>query len=88
MGGPIDYDEARLAEVLSPEYFVRVRTTPGGPAPVETARAIAASRERLAVDEDWMRDGGGEAAARRGVAERAAVLELSDSRRAQPQLRS
>ena len=32
-----------------------MRTTPGGPAPVETARAIAASRERLAVDEDWMK---------------------------------
>ncbi len=55
VGRPIEYDETRLAEVLSPEYFVRVRTTPGGPAPVETARAIAASRERLAVDEEWMR---------------------------------
>jgi argininosuccinate lyase len=54
VGRAIDYDETRLAEVLSPEYFVRVRTTPGGPAPVETARAIAASRERLAVDEGWM----------------------------------
>ena len=55
VGRPIVYDEARLTEVLSPEYFVRVRTTPGGPAPVETSRAIAASRERLAVDEVWMR---------------------------------
>jgi len=54
VGRPIVYDEARLAEVLSPEYFVRVRTTPGGPAPVETARAIAASHDRLATDQEWI----------------------------------
>ena len=39
VGRPIEYDEVRLAEILSPEYFVRVRTTPGGPAPVETSRS-------------------------------------------------
>ena len=55
VGRPIVYDEARLNEVLSPEYFVRVRTTPGGPAPAETSRAIATSRERLAADEEKMR---------------------------------
>jgi argininosuccinate lyase len=54
VGRPIEYDESRLAEVLSPEYFVRVRTTLGGPAPGETARAIAASRERLAADTEWI----------------------------------
>jgi argininosuccinate lyase len=54
VGRPIAFDDARLAEVLSPEYFVRVRTTPGGPAPAETARAIAESRERLVRDEEWM----------------------------------
>jgi argininosuccinate lyase len=54
-GRPIVYDEARLTEVLSPEYFVKVRTTPGGPAPAETFRAIAVSREQLAADEAWMR---------------------------------
>ena len=37
------------------EYFVRVRTTPGGPAPVETSKRSRASRERLAADEEWMR---------------------------------
>jgi argininosuccinate lyase len=56
VGRPIVYDDDRLAEVLSPEYFVKVRTTPGGPAPAETSRAIAASRERLAVDENKMRN--------------------------------
>ena len=55
VGRPIVYDEARLTEVLSPEYFVKVRTTPGGPAPAETSRAIAASRERLTADEGEMR---------------------------------
>jgi len=55
VGRPIEYDETRLAEVLSPEYFVRVRTTPGGPAPAETARAITSSRDRLATDDEWMR---------------------------------
>jgi argininosuccinate lyase len=54
-GRPIEFDDARLAEVLSPEYFVRVRTTPGGPAPAETASAIAESRAQLAEDEAWMR---------------------------------
>jgi argininosuccinate lyase len=58
-GRPIALDDARLAEVLSPEYFVRVRTTPGGPAPAETARAIAASREQLARDEEWQQQAAG-----------------------------
>lgn len=53
LGTPIAIDADRLAHVLSPEHFVRVRTTPGGPAPSETARAVAASRERLAADDDW-----------------------------------
>ena len=43
-----------LARVLSPRHFVEVRKTPGGPAPSETARAIAASRLRLAEDDGWL----------------------------------
>jgi argininosuccinate lyase len=54
LGRAIDYDEQRLHEILSPEHFVRVRTTPGGPAPSETAKAIAISRDRLASDEEWI----------------------------------
>ena len=46
----------RLREILSPEHFVRVRTTPGGPAPQESDRAIAASRDRLAEDDAWIRE--------------------------------
>jgi argininosuccinate lyase len=54
LGDAIEYTPDALATVLSPEHFVRVRTTPGGPAPSETARAAAASRETLAADERWM----------------------------------
>jgi argininosuccinate lyase len=56
LGQPLVYDPATLADVLSPEYFVRVRTTPGGPASGETARAITVSRERQATDDRWVRD--------------------------------
>ncbi len=56
LGRAIEYDESRLRELLSPEHFVRVRTTHGGPAPSETARAIAASQERLSVDACWVGD--------------------------------
>jgi argininosuccinate lyase len=44
-----------LKEVLSPEYFVRIRTTPGGPAPAQIEGAISSSRTRLVEDEDWLR---------------------------------
>jgi argininosuccinate lyase len=56
VGRAIGYDNDRLGEILSPEYFVRVRTTPGGPAPAETARAIEASLEKLAADDQWIND--------------------------------
>ena len=55
LGRPIRFEEERLKEVLSPEYFVRIRTTPGGPAPAQTDSAIATSRARLADDEEWVR---------------------------------
>jgi hypothetical protein len=39
---------------MSPAHFVNVRTTHGGPAPKETARAIAESRRKLHDDrESW-----------------------------------
>jgi argininosuccinate lyase len=56
IGRTIEYDEGRLRELLSPEHFVRVRVTYGGPAPSETARAIAASQERLTADTCWVRE--------------------------------
>jgi argininosuccinate lyase len=54
-GREIVYDEAALAEILSPEHFVAVRTTPGGPASSETQRAIDVSQKMLREDEEWFR---------------------------------
>jgi argininosuccinate lyase len=50
---PLTYTDAELADVLSPRRFVNVRTTYGGPAPAETARAATASRAMLAADRGW-----------------------------------
>ena len=52
-GGPIRCDETVLQASLSPRRFVEARTTHGGPAPVETARALAVSRSALGDDRDW-----------------------------------
>jgi argininosuccinate lyase len=49
-GYRIDYTPARLAHILSPENFVEVRRTWGGPSPEIVAAAIAASREGLTAD--------------------------------------
>ena len=56
LGTPLAYDEARLRELLSPEYFVKVRTTWGGPASPETTAAIAAEHERTTADAAWLDD--------------------------------
>ena len=53
-GRPIVYDEAQLAEILSPRHFVAVRTTYGGPAPSETARASGVSTRSLSADREWL----------------------------------
>jgi argininosuccinate lyase len=53
LGSPLQYSDEALAAILSPRHFVDVRTTPGGPAPGETTRAIAESRARLAADRTW-----------------------------------
>jgi argininosuccinate lyase len=53
LGREIRLTEDQLATVLSPEHFVSVRTTPGGPAVAETTRAVAQSREQLAADTRW-----------------------------------
>jgi argininosuccinate lyase len=51
-GKEIVYDEAALAQMLSPRHFVDVRRTYGGPAPSETSSAIRASEDLLAKDTD------------------------------------
>ena len=56
LGRPIDFDDARLANVLSARHFVEIRKTPGGPAPSEMTKALAASRSLLGSDVKWLRD--------------------------------
>ena len=53
LGRALEIDEGTLSEILSPEHFVKVRTTHGGPAPSQTAAAIARSRTLLHDDEEW-----------------------------------
>ncbi len=53
-GRAIVYSVGQLADMLSPRRFVTVRTTPGGPAPAETARALDEARDALAGDEAWV----------------------------------
>ena len=53
LGSPLKYSDAALAEILSPTHFVRVRKTPGGPAPEETAEAVSLSLAELEADRSW-----------------------------------
>ena len=54
VGRPIVYHDEQLATLLSPEHFVRVRTTLGGPATERIEQAIANSRSQLERDEEWL----------------------------------
>jgi argininosuccinate lyase len=53
-GTAIEYTDDELATLLSPEHFVSVRRTWGGPAPEVTALAITASRDLLTEDAAWI----------------------------------
>jgi argininosuccinate lyase len=50
VGREIRIGEAALEAILSPERFVAVRTTPGGPAPEVVTAALEAARNRLTAD--------------------------------------
>lgn len=52
-GRSITYSEQELARILSPEHFVAVRRTLGGPAPEETERALRVSIGQLEADDAW-----------------------------------
>jgi argininosuccinate lyase len=54
LGVPLEYTDNQIAEIMSPRHFVDVRRTLGGPAPVETERAINVSRELLGTDSGWL----------------------------------
>jgi argininosuccinate lyase len=49
-GTAIEIDETALEQLLSPEHFIAVRRTLGGPAPDVTEAALAASRQLLDAD--------------------------------------
>jgi argininosuccinate lyase len=53
-GGPVRSEESALEASLNPRHFVDIRRTHGGPAPEETARALAASRSALDADVAWL----------------------------------
>jgi len=55
LGAPIEYGEEDLSRILGAKHFVAVRTTPGGPAPSVTAKAIDVSLALLAADQEWVR---------------------------------
>ena len=56
LGRPFQLTAAELAESLSPEHFVRVRSIYGGPAPEETTRALDEQRAAEARDKAWLTD--------------------------------
>jgi argininosuccinate lyase len=75
VGKPLEYSEAALARVLSARHFVEIRRTFGGPAPEETGRAAAVSRQQLDADESWWTSATDALAnAERLLAERSAAL--------------
>jgi argininosuccinate lyase len=54
VGRSIEYTDERLQEIMSPQYFVNVRRTLGGPSPSETSRAVDEQRQLLeAHRESW-----------------------------------
>ena len=74
LGRSIEFDEAKLGQVLSARHFVEVRKTPGGPSPAEVARALRQSSALLEQDSKWLTE-------TRGKLERA-DRQLSEAARA------
>ncbi len=54
VGRPLLYPEQELQRIMSPRYFVTIRTTLGGPSPAETARALGESQAALDRDHAWL----------------------------------
>jgi argininosuccinate lyase len=75
LGSPLAYSDDALAKILSARHFVDVRTTVGGPAPAQTAAAIAAARDALRSDQMWSKSTAeGLIGAEQRLAERRAAL--------------
>lgn len=52
-GAGLKMTAEELRDALDPAHFVRIRDIPGGPAPVETLRALEVERSRSRDDEIW-----------------------------------
>lgn len=50
---PLSLSEEDFSKTLDPQHFVSIRKILGGPAPVETRRALSVERESEAKDEAW-----------------------------------
>ena len=64
LGRTLPYSETELQRMLSPQHFIDVRRTPGGPSPVRTTEAVHAATALLEADRAWtcrIRDALGEA---------------------------
>jgi argininosuccinate lyase len=72
LGRPVEIDDAALAVILSPQHFVEVRTTPGGPAPSRIAEAIEESTGALGRDRGWFEAAAGRLTAAEGLLKAAA----------------
>lgn len=53
VGRELSFTADELKEVLTPEYFVSIRTIYGGPAPGETKRALLVEKALAENDENW-----------------------------------
>jgi argininosuccinate lyase len=73
LGRPIEIDDDTLRGILSPQHFVEIRKTAGGPAFSETARAIETSRSALAADRGWLSETAGKLTAAEAILTAAAA---------------
>ncbi len=56
LGRELSFTEDELKEILTPEYFVSIRTIYGGTAPSETKRALTVEVEHQSFDEIWFKN--------------------------------
>jgi len=54
IGRPLRFSEKEWPEALDPEYFVRVRHVPSGPAPQEVRRQIERARPESQAARAWL----------------------------------
>lgn len=55
IGKPLSLNEEILRQALDPDYFVQVRSLPGGPNPDEVRRMILGRRQKHAENRKWLK---------------------------------